>query len=156
MDYVYLKLKSNRVSITQTFLLFTGGLFILFMIFHLEEGNDLEPYQQIISWAFLFSPIMIIFSPVNMELRLKSIGNGLSIPFVLMSLSYEPLFLLSFFVHVYSWVEMELIVFRRKKMLKDFEFEKLKDERRREVDFNDIRCVLIFVSQIFTPKFELF
>lgn len=83
-----------------------------------------------------------------MEIRLKSIGNGLSLPFILMSLSYEPLFLLSFFVHVFSWVEMELIIFRRRKLLKEFEFEKLKDERRREVDFNDVRCVLVFVSEI--------
>lgn len=147
MDYVYLK-GSNWINILQTVLLFTGGLFILYTIFHLEAENDLEFYQQIISWSLLLSPFLILFSPVNMEIRLKSIGNGLSLPFTLMSLSYEPLFLLSFFVHVYSWVEMELIIFRRRKLLKEFEFEKLKDERRREVDFNDVRCVLIFVSKI--------
>lgn len=147
MDYVYLK-GSNWINILQTVLLFTGGLFILYTIFHLEAENDLEFYQQIISWSLLLSPFLILFSPVNMEIRLKSIGNGLSLPFTLMSLSYEPLFLLSFFVHVYSWVEMELIIFRRRKLLKEFEFEKLKDERRREVDFNDVRCVLVFVSKI--------
>lgn len=146
MDYVYLK-GSNWINILQTVLLFTGGLFILYTIFHLEAENDLEFYQQIISWSLLLSPFLILFSPVNMEIRLKSIGNGLSLPFTLMSLSYEPLFLLSFFVHVYSWVEMELIIFRRRKLLKEFEFEKLKDERRREVDFNDVRCVLVFVSK---------
>lgn len=145
MDYVYLK-GSNWISVLQTLLLFSGGLFILYIIFHLEAGNDLEFYQQIIAWIFLLSPVLIILSPINMEIRLKSIGNGLSLPFILMSLSYEPLFLLSFFVHVYSWVEMELIIYRRRKLLKEFEFEKLKDERRREVDFNDIRCVLVFVS----------
>lgn len=145
MDYVYLK-GSNWINILQTVLLFTGGLFILYTIFHLEAENDLEFYQQIISWTLLLSPFLIIFSPVNMETRLKSIGNGLSLPFTLMSLSYEPLFLLSFFVHVYSWIEMELIIFRRRKFLKEFEFEKLKDDRRREVDFNDVRCVLVFVS----------
>lgn len=145
MDYVYLK-RSDRISILQTVLLFTGGLFVLYLVFHLEASNDLESYQQVVSWLLLASPILILFGSLNMEIRLKSIGNGLSLPFILMSLSYEPLFLISFFVHIISWVEMELIVYRRMKQLKDFEFETLKDNRRREIDFNDIRCVCVFVS----------
>lgn len=145
MDFVYLK-RSDRISIVQTILLFSGGLFVLYLVFHLEASNDLEPYQQIISWLLLFSPLLIVFGSLNIETRLKAIGNGLSLPYLLMSLSYEPLFLISFFVHIFSWVEMELIVYRRMKQLKDFDFEKLKDNRRREIDFNDIRCVIVFVS----------
>lgn len=147
MDYVYLK-RSDRISILQTIMLFSGGLFVLYLVFHLEASNDLEVYQQIISWILLASPMLIIFGSLNMEIRLKSIGNGLSLPFLIMSLSYEPLFLISFFVHLISWVEMELIIYRRNKQLKDFEFENFKDDRRREIDFNDIRCVLVFVSRI--------
>lgn len=145
MDFVYLK-RSDRISILQTVLLFSGGLFVLYLVFHLEASNDLELYQQIISWLLLFSPLLIIFGSLNIETRLKAIGNGLSLPYLLLSLSYEPLFLISFFVHIYSWVEMELIVYRRMKQLKDFDFEKLKDNRKREIDFNDIRCVIVFVS----------
>lgn len=152
MDYIFLK-RGSLIRILQTILLFTGGLFILYTIFHLEEGNDLEFYQQIVSWALLISPILIIFAPINMEIRLKSIGNGFSLPFILMSLSYEPLFLLSFFVHIFSWVEMELIMFRRKQLLKEFEFEKLKYERRRDLDFNDIRCVLVFMLYLMIAFF---
>lgn len=147
MDYVYLK-RSDRISILQTILLFSGGLFVLYLVFHLEAGNDLEDYQQIVSWILLFSPLLIVFGSLNMEIRLKSIGNGLSLPFLLMSLSYEPLFLISFYAHIMSWVEMELIIYRRMKQLKDFEFEALRDNRRREIDFNDVRCVLVFVSLI--------
>lgn len=146
MDYVYLK-RSSKISIIQTSLLFFGGLFILYVVFHLDEGNDLEFYHQITSWFLLASPILIIFGPLNMEIKLKLIGNGFSIAYILMSVSYEPLFLLSFFVHIYSWIEMELIIFRRMKQLKDLSFENLIDERRRQVDHNDIRCVLVFVSQ---------
>jgi GPI ethanolamine phosphate transferase 1 len=145
MDYVYLK-RSDRISVLQTILLFSGGLFILYMVFHLEASNELEYFQQIISWFLLFSPLLIVFGSVNMEIRLKAIGNGLSIPFILMSLSYEPLFLISFYAHIVSWVEMELIMYRRMKQLKDFEFENFKDNRRREIDFNDVRCVIVFVS----------
>jgi GPI ethanolamine phosphate transferase 1 len=145
MNYIFLK-RSNRISIIQTILLFTGGLFILYLTFNMEERNELETYQQIISWILLLSPILIVFGPLNMEIRLKLIGNGFSLPYILMSLSYEPLFLISFFVHIYSWIEMELIIFRRMKLLKDFEFENFKDDRRRRIDFNDVRCVLIFVT----------
>lgn len=145
MDFVYLK-RSDRISFLQTFLLFTGGLFVLYVVFHLEASNDLEPYQQIISWLLLFSPLLIVFGSLNIDIRLKSIGNALSLPYILMSLSYEPLFLISFFVHIFSWVEMELIIYRRMKKLKDFDFEKLKDNRRRDIDFNDVRCVIAFVS----------
>lgn len=119
---------------------------MLYLVFHLEASNDLELYQQIISWLLLLSPLLIIFGSLNMDIRLKSIGNGLSLPYILMSLSYEPLFLISFFVHIFSWVEMELIVYRRMKKLKDFDFEKLRDNRRRDIDFNDVRCVIVFVS----------
>lgn len=145
MDYIYLK-RADRISILQTVLLFSGGLFILYLVFHLEASNDLEDYQQIISWLLLASPLLIFFGSLNVETRLKSIGNGLSLPYTLMSLSYEPLFLVSFFAHIFSWVEMELIIYRRNKQLKDFLFEKLKDNRRREIDFNDVRCVMVFVS----------
>lgn len=145
MDYVYLK-RSDRISIWQTVLLFSGGLFTLYLVFHLEASNDLETYQQIVSWFLLCSPILIMFGSLNIEIRLKSIGNALSLPYLLMSLSYEPLFLISFFVHIFSWVEMELIVYRRMKQLKDFHFENCRDNRRREIDFNDIRCVMVFVS----------
>jgi phosphatidylinositol glycan class N len=152
MDYVFLK-RASCVRILQTVLLFTGGLFILYTIFHLEAGNDLEFYQQIISWALLISPVLVIFAPINMEIRLKSIGNGFSLPFILMSLSYEPLFLLAFFFQIFNWVEMELIMYRRKKLIKEFEFEKLKDERRRDLDFNDIRCVLVFMLYLMIAFF---
>lgn len=147
MDYVYLK-RADRISIVQTILLFTGGLFVLYLVFHLEASNDLEKFQQIASWLLLFSPLLIFFGSLNVESRLKSIGNGLSLPYILMSLSYEPLFLISFFIHIFSWVEMELIIYRRMKQMKDFEFDMLKDNRRREIDFNDVRCVIVFVSSL--------
>lgn len=147
MHYVYLK-RFDRINILQTILLFFGGLFVLYLVFHLEESNDLEKYQQTVSWLLLFSAVLTIFGSLNIETRLKSIGNGFSLPYILMSLSYEPLFLISFFVHTFNWVEMELILYRRRKQLKDFEFENFKDTRRREIDFNDIRCVMVFVGII--------
>jgi Phosphatidylinositolglycan class N (PIG-N) len=152
MDYVYLK-RSDRISVWQTLLLFSGGLFTLYLVFHLEASNDLEIYQQVFSWILLCSPILIMFGSLNIEIRLKSIGNALSLPYILMSLSYEPLFLISFFVHIFSWVEMELIVYRRMKQLKDFHFENCRDNRRREIDFNDIRCVMVFVSFEYAKDF---
>lgn len=98
------------------------------------------------SFFLVFSPVLIIFGSLNMEKRLKSIGNGFSLPFILMSLSYEPLFLLSFFIHLVSWVEMELIVCRRNKQLQELVFEEQKNERKRDINFNDLRSALVFVS----------
>ncbi|CRK91121.1 CLUMA_CG004809, isoform A [Clunio marinus] len=152
MDYVYLK-RYDRTSVVQTVLLFCGGLFVLFLVFHLEAGNDLEDYQRIISWIVLISPFVTFWGSVNMEIRLKAIGNGLCLPFILMSLSYEPLFLISFYSHIMSWVEMELVLFRRSKQLKDFKFEHLKDNRRREIDINDVRCVLVFMLYLMISFF---
>lgn len=148
MDFVYLK-RSDRFSILQTVILFTGGLFILYLVISLETGNDLEDYQQIISWILIASPLLIFLRSYNMEIRLKSIGNAFSLPYVLMSLSYEPLFLIFFFAHVFSWVEIELIIFRRMKKMQDFHFARIRDNRRREIDFNDIRCVMVFVRIFF-------
>lgn len=148
MYYVYLKRLLNRINILQTILLFFGGLFVLYLVFHLEESNGLELYQQIVSWLLLLSPVLILFGSLNIETRLKSIGNGFSLPYILMSLSYEPLFLISFFVHIFNWVEMELMLYRRRRQLKDFEFKHSIDNRRREIDFNDIRCAMVFVSLI--------
>lgn len=146
MDFIYLK-RSDRFSVLQTVVLFAGGIFILYLVISLETGNELENYQQIISWLLIASPILILWRSYNMEIRLKSIGNAFSLPFVLMSLSYEPLFLIFFFAHIISWVEMELIVYRRMKKMTDFHFEKIRDNRRREIDFNDIRCVMVFVRK---------
>lgn len=153
MDYVYLK-RSCKISIIQTVLLFSGGLFILYLVFYLESNNSLLLAQKIISWMLLLSPVFIFFGALNMEIKLKLVGNGFALCYILMSTSYEPLFLLSYFVHAYSWVEMELILYRRMKQLKDFSFESLQDNRRREVDFNDIRCILVFVSIL--PKIFIF
>lgn len=145
MHYVYLR-RYDVINIFQTILLFSGGLYVLYLVFHLEENNDLGKYQQIASWALLISPILVFFGSLNLETRMKSIGNGLSLPYILMSLSFEPLFLISFFVHIFNWIEMELILYRRRKQIKDFEFENFRDNRRREIDFNDIRCAMVFVS----------
>lgn len=152
MDFLYMK-RSDRTSAIQTIFLFFGGLFILYLVFHLEASNDLEIYQQVISWILLMSPLMIFIGSLNMETRLKTIGNTLSVPFILMSLSYEPLFLISFFIHIISWVEIELIVYRRQKQLPDFDFKPLKDPRRRELDFNDVRCVLVFMLYLIISFF---
>lgn len=143
MDYVYLK-RSDRISVIQTILLFSGGLFVLYLVFHLEANQELELWQQVISWIILCSPFMIVFGSRNMEIKLKSIGSGLSLPYILMSLSYEPLFLISFFVHIFSWVETELIICRRLKQLKDLEFDN-SSGRKRDVDFNDVRTAMVFV-----------
>ena len=152
MDYVYLK-RSDYISRLQTIVLFSSGLFILYLVFHLEANNELNQYQQVASWIILVSPVLIIFGSRNMEIRLKTIGNGLCLPFILMSLSYEPLFLISFYAHIFSWVEMELVIYRRQKQIKDFNFEPSNDPRRREIDFNDVRCVMVFMLYLMISFF---
>lgn len=93
------------------------------------------------------SPVLIVGGSLNMELRLKAIGNGLSLPYIMMSLSYEPLFLLAFFISLYNWVEVEIILCsRRMKQLKDFQFVEPKIDRKRDIGWNDLRSAAVFVS----------
>lgn len=82
-----------------------------------------------------------------MEMRLKMIANGFSVPFILMSLSYEPLFLLAFFINLLNWAEVEMLLINRiLKNLKELIFYEPKLERKRDICFDDLRIGLIFVS----------
>jgi hypothetical protein len=95
---------------------------------------------------------LIFFGGINVELRLKAIGNALCLPFILMSLSYEPLFLLSYFINLFNWIEVELILYQRRgRALKDLIFYEPKLERKREISFDDLRIALVFVSIFIKP-----
>lgn len=74
------------------------------------------------------------------------IANGFSLPFILMSLSYEPLFLLAFFINLLNWTEVEMMLASKGRSLKELMFYEPKMDRRRDICFDDLRIGLVFVS----------
>ncbi|KAI5746792.1 hypothetical protein M8J77_007531 [Diaphorina citri] len=79
-------------------------------IVHIVLWSGSEPYrlQLLISWLILaISPLCILFSPVDPQMRLNSIGLGLAPPFILLCTSYEVLFLLLLFIHLICWYRIE-------------------------------------------------
>lgn len=84
-----------------------GSLNYLWIIYDLNAHNGLSELKQLISWIALFvSFVLPTISPNSFRDRLMAIMSSLALPFTLMSLSYEPLFLMTFTSSVYYWVSM--------------------------------------------------
>lgn len=112
----------------------TGALNCLWIVYDLQERNGLSEYRQFIAWISLskwrankfdcstlcyfnitnlsfvvFTVVSFILpttSPNSFRDRLMAIISSLALPFSLMSLSYEPLFYMTFTSNIYYWVSM--------------------------------------------------
>lgn len=84
-----------------------GSLNYLWIIYDLNVRNGLSETKQLVSWiALLVSFVLPTISPNSFRDRLMAIMSSLALPFTLMSLSYEPLFLMTFTSNIYYWVSM--------------------------------------------------
>lgn len=84
-----------------------GSLNYLWIIYDLNAQNGLSEVKQLISWiVLLVSFVLPTISPNSFRDRLMAIMSSLALPYALMSLSYEPLFLMTFTSNIYYWVSM--------------------------------------------------
>lgn len=84
-----------------------GSLNYVWIVYDLNAREGLSEIKQLISWsALIVSFVLPTISPNSFRDRLMAIMSSLALPFSLMSLSYEPLFLMIFTSNIYYWVSM--------------------------------------------------
>lgn len=84
-----------------------GSLNYLWIIYDLNARDGLSEVKQLISWTVMIvSFVLPTISPNSFRDRLIAIMSSLALPYTLMSLSYEPLFLMTFTSNIYYWVSM--------------------------------------------------
>lgn len=105
-----------------------GALNCLWIIHDLSERDGLNEFKQFIAWISLsmiqqlslymagFTHLLILFAVFSFILpttssnsfrdRLMAIISSLALPYCLLSLTYEPLFYMTFTSNIYYWVSM--------------------------------------------------
>uniref|UniRef100_A0AAG5CYL7 GPI ethanolamine phosphate transferase 1 n=1 Tax=Anopheles atroparvus TaxID=41427 RepID=A0AAG5CYL7_ANOAO len=79
-----------------------------FIISRIEASQPVPQFSRTMCWIFAAFGILSPFlSSTNATERMLAIVGGLSGPYMMLSLSYEPLFLLCFCCTVYSWLYVE-------------------------------------------------
>lgn len=119
----------NAFKIANLIVYAVGALNCLWIVYDLNEQKGLNEFKQFIAWMtmsmiitfpstlfkfftnhkFIFLVVSFILptiSPNSFRDRLMAIISGLALPFSLMSLSYEPLFLMTFTSNIYYWISM--------------------------------------------------
>lgn len=125
----------NTFKIVNLVVFAIGAANCLGIIFDLHERHGLGEFKQFISWItlskdlidfnhsiafkfFLFFAVSSFVIPTvsanSFRDRFMAIISSLALPFSLMSLSYEPLFFMTFTSSIYYWVSM--IYTERKQM----------------------------------------
>lgn len=122
----------------------TGALNCLWIVHDLQERNGLNEYRQFIAWTTLIvSFILPTVSPNSFRDRLMAIISSLALPFSLMSLSYEPLFYMTFTSNIYYWVSM---IYTDQKQMYSKQIEQVDTDRSIEsVDFKRAFICIIYV-----------
>lgn len=84
-----------------------ASLNFLWIIYDWNARAGLSEIQQLISWAaMIVSFVLPTISPNSFRDRMTAIVSSLALPYTLMSLSYEPLFFMTFSSNIYYWVSM--------------------------------------------------
>uniref|UniRef100_A0A2M4BCR0 GPI ethanolamine phosphate transferase 1 n=1 Tax=Anopheles marajoara TaxID=58244 RepID=A0A2M4BCR0_9DIPT len=84
---------------------------MLYIIHVIESNHSIPVRNRALCWIFsVLGLLMPLFSRSTIADRTLSLISGLSIPYTMLSLSYEPLFLLSFCLTLYGWLEAECLI----------------------------------------------
>lgn len=99
-----------------------GAINHLLIVYDLDNKHGLSEFKQAISWiVFGLSFALPLMSPNSFRDRLTAILSSLCIPFTMMSLSYEPLFFMTFSSSIYYWVLMVYTLRRQQHSIPDVE-----------------------------------
>ncbi|XP_001658859.2 GPI ethanolamine phosphate transferase 1 [Aedes aegypti] len=126
---------------------------LLISIYMIETGIDLSWMNRTLSWLFLVISFVIPFTTsTTIVIRLMAITINYAVPFMILSLSYEPLFLFAFSVSMFSWLlaENEIATYSQKITKLSFLYE---ITQNKPVDFGDFRRALTFVLYILVSFF---
>ncbi|XP_046330406.2 GPI ethanolamine phosphate transferase 1-like isoform X2 [Haliotis rufescens] len=130
----------------------------------IRQRHGVPSYNHLISWAMLgLSPIWPLLTSTNLPERLASVGLTFIGPYILMSITYESVFLLVLLSLLYFWLHMEhdLAEERTRKLLSHTDFTAnthLKSHRdtspdSRWLQLADLRRAFYFVFLTLTAFF---
>uniref|UniRef100_A0A2M3Z3S6 GPI ethanolamine phosphate transferase 1 n=1 Tax=Anopheles braziliensis TaxID=58242 RepID=A0A2M3Z3S6_9DIPT len=84
---------------------------MLYIIYVIESNLSIPLRNRALCWIFsVLGLLMPLFTRNTIADRTLGLISGLSIPYTMLSLSYEPLFLLSFCLTLYGWLEAECLI----------------------------------------------
>ncbi|KAK7114393.1 GPI ethanolamine phosphate transferase 1-like [Littorina saxatilis] len=120
-------------------------------------------FTQALSWIILcVSPLLPLLTDISVDVRLLSLGLAFMAPYILTSITYEGLFLLSLVCVLYSWLQMEthlehldsrqarVVSFRSSRLELD---KKGIEQTPRHLHIGDLRRVFFFIFLITTAFF---
>lgn len=100
--------KRTTIDIVNWLLFCCAAGIVIYVADGFEKQRGLNIVVQTAAWSISGVVLMLIlWQPRGDASRLSRIANAFSVPFVLMSLSYEPLFLLVLAVNLNAWLRME-------------------------------------------------
>uniref|UniRef100_A0A2M4CHZ2 GPI ethanolamine phosphate transferase 1 n=1 Tax=Anopheles darlingi TaxID=43151 RepID=A0A2M4CHZ2_ANODA len=84
---------------------------MLYIVYAIESNLSIPLRNRALCWIFSVLGILLpLFTRSTIADRMLGLISGLSIPYTMLSLSYEPLFLLSFCLTLYGWLEAECLI----------------------------------------------
>nr|XP_050049982.1 GPI ethanolamine phosphate transferase 1-like [Dermacentor andersoni] len=90
----------------------------------IERKEGLPLFNQILSWLLLiFSPVLCLFSTTSLLNRLQNLTLSLLVPFLLMCIFYESLFLMALCFVMFLWISIEHQLSGSTLRLQDMTFE---------------------------------
>lgn len=141
----------TKALLLQLLIVVSTSLNLIYIIYCLDNQLGIPKFSQTLCWVLsglaLANPI---FSPLNIKQRISAIENGLVVIFMLMSLSYEPLFFMAFVTNLKYWIEYEFNLHQESvERLDDLTFDlEGSPFQLRFVNLGDVRRVTKFVSTL--------
>ncbi|XP_031622436.1 GPI ethanolamine phosphate transferase 1 isoform X2 [Contarinia nasturtii] len=134
----------NPFKIANLVIFAIGAMDCLLIVYDLNERKGLNDFNQFFAWILsVASFILPTIAPNSFRDRLMAIISSLALPFCMMSLSYEPLFYMTFTSNIYYWVSM---IYTDRKQMYTQQIEQTDCERSIEpVDFKRAFICIIYV-----------
>lgn len=147
--YELVQYRYSKFTRYQFIITLATALNFYYIIHCLDNELGVPKLSQMMCWILsILAFVSPLLSPISLRQRITSIENALVIPFLLMSLSYEPLFFFAFIVNLKYWIETELRLHHETHESFDsltFDLEKTPFQMR-FVNLGDVRRVTKFVS----------
>uniref|UniRef100_A0A8D8AML3 GPI ethanolamine phosphate transferase 1 n=1 Tax=Culex pipiens TaxID=7175 RepID=A0A8D8AML3_CULPI len=136
---------NNLVCHLQTLICILHLINMLYSIYQVEKGGNVHIFNKVLSWIFLgTSSCLPLITETLITNRLASIVINFSGIYVMLSLSYEPLFLMFFCMSLVTWIHAEQHIYNDQKEVSKLSFINNICSNK-AVDFEDFRRSLIFV-----------
>lgn len=136
----------SKFSFWQLTLTLLASTNLVYIIYCLDNGLGVPVLNQIGCWWISIGALLTpMLAPLSLKHRIEAIENALIIPYMLMSLSYEPLFLLALVLNVRYWIESELLLHQDMETTASLTFEVEQNYETRLVNLGDVRRVTKFV-----------